>query len=149
LLPWVESYLKQQNIEISHGPDLLAVMDLFKSRIETLVDWAQQVQIFYAPFHLPTHLNELVNPKLQTILTTLANQFDSLEWSVSAISSLIKETLQTHQLKMPELAIPLRWCILGQGNSPSLDQVLYLLGKEACMNRLQQSLDSLSTTRPH
>jgi glutamyl-tRNA synthetase len=43
-------------------------------------------------------------------------------------------------LKFPKLAMPLRVAITGTAQSPSIDQVMAILGKEEALARLQAVL---------
>ncbi|MNT95544.1 Glutamate--tRNA ligase [compost metagenome] len=49
---------------------------------------------------------------------------------------LIKAVLADRGLKMPQLAIPLRVAVTGQTQTPAVDAVLALLGKETVLKRL-------------
>jgi glutamyl-tRNA synthetase len=48
----------------------------------------------------------------------------------------VKETAAACGLKMPQLAIPLRVVLLGQAQSPSIDAVLEVMGREEVLRRL-------------
>ncbi|MNO03964.1 Glutamate--tRNA ligase [compost metagenome] len=52
------------------------------------------------------------------------------------MSALIKTVLADRGLKMPQLAIPLRVAVTGQTQTPAVDAVLALLGKETVLKRL-------------
>jgi glutamyl-tRNA synthetase len=60
----------------------------------------------------------------------------SCEWSVVAIAATIKEVLADTGLKMPALAMPVRVLVMGTPQTPSLDKVLYLCGREKALTRL-------------
>jgi len=47
--------------------------------------------------------------------------------------------LATHGLKMPQLAIPLRVAVAGTTQTPAIDAVLALLGRQVVMSRLSGS----------
>ena len=51
-------------------------------------------------------------------------------------SALIKAVLADRGLKMPQLAIPLRVAVTGQTQTPAVDAVLALLGKDVVVKRL-------------
>jgi glutamyl-tRNA synthetase len=52
------------------------------------------------------------------------------------LSDLVKSTLATHGLKMPQLAIPLRVAVAGTTQTPAIDAVLEILGKQTGLERL-------------
>ena len=47
---------------------------------------------------------------------------------------------KAHNLKMPQLAMPLRRVLTGREQTPSIDAVLELLGREAVLARLARAL---------
>ena len=53
---------------------------------------------------------------------------------------MIPATLAATGLKMPQVAIPLRVALLGQPQSPAIDRVLAVMGREAVLQRLERVL---------
>jgi glutamyl-tRNA synthetase len=70
------------------------------------------------------------------VLNDFAAQAASIEWTRAALSALVKSTLATHGLKMPQLAIPLRVAVAGTTQTPAIDAVLEILGKSTVLERL-------------
>jgi glutamyl-tRNA synthetase len=64
-----------------------------------------------------------------------------LPWERAAISDAIKEAAKSSGLKMPQLAMPLRRLVTGRSQTPSIDAVLELLGRETVLLRLSRHLD--------
>ena len=62
------------------------------------------------------------------------------KWNLEKIQNVIQFTLNTYNLNMPQLAIPLRLVLLGKPKSPAIDKVLLLLGKDAVFERIKLSL---------
>ncbi|XNV49643.1 hypothetical protein ACL7C8_15200 [Bordetella pertussis] len=62
------------------------------------------------------------------------------EWNRAAISALIKAVLADRGLKMPQLGIPLRVAVTGRAQTPAVDAVLELLGKETVLARAAGAL---------
>jgi len=112
---------------------------LFKERCETLVDLAQWARRFYAETIAPApeDLARHVNAAARAALHDFARAIKDIEWSRSAIAAAIKEVLQVHGLKMPQLAMPLRVLTLGVAQTPAVDAVLHLIGRERVITRLQ------------
>ena len=59
-------------------------------------------------------------------------------WERAAIAAEIKATLAHFGLKMPQLAMPVRVIVAGTPQTPSLDAVLELFGRERVLQRLGQ-----------
>lgn len=118
--------------------DLAGVMGLLKDRAETLEQLAEGAQLFCAPFKPAAA--ELVEQHLTTpareALADFSQRAQTSEWTREAISALIKTVLADRGLKMPQLAIPLRVAVTGQTQTPAVDAVLALLGKELVLARL-------------
>jgi glutamyl-tRNA synthetase len=72
----------------------------------------------------------------RSALRDFATQAAPLPWSREALGALIKTVLATHGLKMPQLAIPLRVAVAGTTQTPAVDAVLEILGKETVLLRL-------------
>lgn len=118
--------------------DLLAVVRLFKDRAETLEQLAEGALLFCGPFRPAT--DELIAQHLtaaaRVALRDFASQAAPISWSREALGVLIKTVLATHGLKMPQLAIPLRVAVAGTTQTPAVDSVLEILGKETVLTRL-------------
>ena len=133
--------LKQRGVQVSDAPQLEAVVALYKERTATLLELADEAEVFYIEIHpaqelLEAHLAEEVLPALRD----LAARFADVEWNAPALATLIKEMLAKHNLKMPKLAMPLRVILVGQTHTPSVDAVLALFPREAVLARLNRYL---------
>ena len=118
--------------------DLSAVVKLLKDRAETLEQLADGAMLFCGPF--TPAADELITQHLtepaKSALRDFATQAAQTPWTREALSALIKTVLATHTLKMPQLAIPLRVVVAGTAQTPAVDAVLEILGKETVLGRL-------------
>ena len=53
-----------------------------------------------------------------------------MPWERAAINDTIKDVAKSSGLKMPQVAMPLRHIVTGRTQTPSIDAVLELLGRE-------------------
>jgi glutamyl-tRNA synthetase len=60
------------------------------------------------------------------------------EWNKAALATAVKETLAETGFKMPQLAMPARVLLMGKAQTPALDAVLELCGRESAIRRLSQ-----------
>ena len=116
-------------------------MALFKDRAETLEQFAENAMLFCADFTPGSaELQEQhLSASAREALADFAQRAQATDWTREAVSALIKTVLAERGLKMPQLAIPLRVALTGQTQTPAVDAVLVLLGKEtvlACLNAL-------------
>lgn len=124
-----------------NATDLSAVIELLKGRAETLNDLAQGAMMFCGAFQ-PAAVelqDEILTENAQILLNDFAKRAAQLnDWNAATLSAAIKETLGAHNAKMPQLGIPLRVAVTGQKQTPAIDAVLALLGKQTVLGRLGQ-----------
>ena len=68
-------------------------------------------------------------------------QLKETDFEKSKIEKYIKEFLQSNDLKFPELGKPLRVILTGKENAPSISELLFILGKETSLKRIEYTLD--------
>lgn len=122
----------------THKVDLTHVVALLKDRAETLEQLADGAMLFCGAFKpaAPELVAQHLTESARLVLKDFAAQAAELEWTRAALSALIKSTLSTHGLKMPQLAIPLRVAVAGTTQTPAIDAVLEILGKNTVLERL-------------
>ena len=123
------------------APALDAVIGLLKERAHTTVELAQNAMLFYRQPKadvqlLAQHLTDTVRPALQSFVEQCA----TVPWNKVELSALMKSTLAAHGLKMPQLAMPLRLLVTGQLQTPSIDAVLELFGRDVVVSRILQGM---------
>lgn len=121
--------------------DLATVMELLKGRAETLNDLAAGALLFCAPFSPASAelQTEVLNTEAKNLLADFAQRAANIEdanWNTESVAAVIKDTLSANDVKMPKLGIPLRVAVTGQKQTPAVDAVLGLIGKEAVLQRL-------------
>lgn len=119
--------------------NLELVMALLKDRAETLQQLAQGALLFCAPFAPASQelQDEVLTDEARDLLRAFARAASSLpRWDRDSLDALIKEILSEHNVKMPKLGIPLRVAVTGQKQTPAVDAVLAILGRDAVIGRL-------------
>jgi glutamyl-tRNA synthetase len=121
----------------NHLPHLCA---LLKDRCDTTVALAQWVAKFYGDVapdaaELEKHLTDSVRPAI----STLTEKLQLCVWDKASIAAAIKDVLAAHGLKMPQLAMPVRVLVMGTAQTPSLDSVLEMCGREKVVERLRKA----------
>jgi len=81
-------------------------------------------------------LAQHVTPAVQAALGLLSAKLAEVEWTAAAISAAFKQVLTEAGLKMPQLAMPVRVLVMGTPQTPSVDQVLFLCGREKVLERI-------------
>jgi glutamyl-tRNA synthetase len=140
----VEPVLRRLGGDPKAGPPLDKVVALLKDRATTILHLAEAAHFFYR-YELPgaalvaEHLTDTTRPALRTLKARLA---ETPSWDRAAMSAAMKATLSSTGLKMPQLAMPLRVLVAGRAQTPSIDAVLELLGRETVLARLARYLDN-------
>ncbi|MBI5922737.1 MAG: glutamate--tRNA ligase [Betaproteobacteria bacterium] len=136
----VRRRLAAQGVDADAAHALEKAVALYQERVGNLNELADAVHPFCVAVEPPTellaqHLTPLARSALASLRDTLAGVSD---WQAAQLGQAVKQTLTSHSLKMPQLAIPLRVVLLGQAQSPSIDAVLETLGRERVLERLER-----------
>ena len=115
------------------GPPLERVVDLVKDRAATVRQLAEEAMLFYAKDVAPSP----VPAEAREALKNLRGRLEKVAWDRAALNGAIKETVAACGLKMPQLAMPLRQVLTGRTQTPSIDAVLELLGRDTVLRRLE------------
>ena len=75
------------------------------------------------------------------LFSEFSNQLKEIDFEKNSIEKFIKEFLQANDLKFPELGKPLRVILTGKENAPSISELLFILGKETSLKRIEYTLD--------
>jgi glutamyl-tRNA synthetase len=118
---------------------LPAICALFKDRCETthmLADWAWA--FYTTPERNEADFAQHVTESVKPAIATLRAKLQSCEWNQPALAAAVKETLAETGLKMPQLAMPVRVLLMGKAQTPALDAILELCGRNLSLARLLQ-----------
>jgi glutamyl-tRNA synthetase len=135
----VEPELRKRGAQPAAGPPLERVIRLVKDRASSITQLADEAMLFYA-FSVAQGL--VVEEKARPALRTLKARLTSVPWERAAINDAIKDVVKTSGLKMPQVAMPLRHIVTGRAQTPSIDAVLELLGREMVLHRLARYLET-------
>lgn len=124
-------------------PDLPRIVEEWKSRSRTLLELADAIHPFldqefaFSPEVLSKQLTQDNIPLLQAFL----EQFEqSAEWNKSSLEHIFHQTGTRFELKLSQLAQPLRAALTGQHISPGIYDVLLLLGSQESIRRIKRAI---------
>src|SRR4051812_1089192 len=135
----VEPELRKRGAQAAGGPPLERVVALLKDRASTVPQLADEAMLFYALEVDPGTPDWGL--EASKALRMLKAKLTTVPWERAAISEAIKEAVKSNGLKMPQLAMPLRRLVTGRTQTPSIDAVLELIGRETVLMRLSRHLD--------
>jgi glutamyl-tRNA synthetase len=137
----VANRLARRGVDPETGPALEAVVALYKDRVGNLNELADAAELFVVDVHpAPEVIGQHLTDTARVALASLRGRFRDVRWDKAALSQAIKDTMAEHGLKMPQVAIPLRVAVLGVPQTPSIDAVLEVLGRERVLARLERHL---------
>jgi glutamyl-tRNA synthetase len=129
----------EQRSGVVSGAPLDGVMALVKDRANTLEEIADAALLFYRgePTLDATLAQEHLTDETRPVLATLRTALEALPtWDKASISGAFKAVLAEQGWKMPKLAMPVRLLVTGQLQTPAIDAVLELMGRETVLRRL-------------
>ena len=134
----ITARLAKMNVEVKLQPNLQDVLGLYRERANNLNQLASDIAYFYAlpqanTVDIEKHITEGIKPAIAALFEKLA----TIDWTAEAIHDAINEIVTKLQLKFPRIAMPLRVMITGAAQSPSIDQVMALLGQKETLKRIQ------------
>ncbi|MCW8915805.1 MAG: glutamate--tRNA ligase [Magnetovibrio sp.] len=140
--PIVEQQLG--NSASKDGKDrILRGMPGLKDRAKNTLELADNA-VFYAksrPLEMNEKASKLVSGNGAEILQQTITKFTEEEnWQSDALQDLTKAYAEQAELKLGKVAQPLRAALTGSNISPSIFEVMEVLGKEESLGRLQDAL---------
>jgi len=133
--------LAREGVENTASPDPSEIAALYKDRVSNLNELADSAHAFYVAPHASAELKaQHLTEAAKSALKDLRGRLASADFSPETLGKTLKETLAATGLKMPQVAIPLRVVLLGQPQSPAIDRVLAVLGRDEVLRRLDQAL---------
>ena len=144
----LEWHMQDQKIDYSSGPALSEVVTLLAERCQTLVELSAQSRYFYEEYEAideaaaKKHLKAAAREPLSLIRDKLAALG---EWAVEPLHHTIQATADELGLGMGKVGMPLRVAVTGLGQSPSIDAVMHLVGRERVLARLDKVIAQLAS----
>ena len=136
-------HMGELGIDPAEGPDLIDVVRQQQERAKTLVEMAEISAFFYRDFDefeqkaAKKHLKAAAREPLQQVRDRLEG-LD--EWVGEELHQVVIDVAEALSLKMGKVAQPLRVAVVGRAASPGIDVTLELVGREACLRRIDKAL---------
>ncbi len=111
------------------------VVALLKERAGSVAELAAQAAMFYTEPGA-----QAVPAEAKPALAALRKELESLAWERKALGAAVSSAAKAHNQKMPQLAMPLRRVLTGREQTPSIDAVLELLGRDTVLARIGRAL---------
>jgi glutamyl-tRNA synthetase len=140
LLPFVSEELAKEGL----GPPSPAAIDLLKSRMRTLKDFATSGRAFFTddfPIDPAAAAKFWKEPVLRELLPKLADLLDQVDpLDAASAEAALRGLAEEHGVKAGLLINASRVALTGQAVAPSLFEVMALLGRQRVVTRLRAAL---------
>ena len=140
-------HMGELGIDPAAGPDLVEVVRQQQERARTLVEMAEISAFFYRDYDdfdekaAKKHLKVTAHESLVQVRERLASLDD---WEAAALHQVVIDVAASSGLNMGKVAQPLRVAVVGRAASPGIDVTLQLVGKEACLRRIDRALEYIN-----
>ncbi|MEE8321475.1 MAG: glutamate--tRNA ligase [Gammaproteobacteria bacterium] len=136
--------INERGVDMADGPALGDVVAIQKERVKTMVEMADQSYCFYSDFDsfdesaAKKHLRPVILVPLESLREQL---FELKDWNSGGIHCVIQDVAEKFDLKMGKIAQPLRVAVTGGAVSPSIDDTLWMVGKQRSLARMDRAIE--------
>ncbi|WP_395119021.1 glutamate--tRNA ligase [Rhodanobacter sp. FW102-FHT14D06] len=138
-----EWHLQRAGVDVAQGPAPIEVIVALRERVHTLKEMAERAKIWYGPITawddkaVAKHLGNAGAPGVLAAAKTLLS---TCEWKPAAIHLVIEQVAAQLELGMGKVAQPLRVAMTGTQVSPSIEDTIYLTGREEAIRRIDAAM---------
>ena len=136
-------FLERAGLDVAAGPTPAGVAGLLRDRTPTLAEMADAAHYFYAEpaqANILARFAELMSAAVKSALPELLTAFETVDWSRESIAAAIKSVAAKCGLKTAQLMMATRAAVTGEAQTPPIDAVLVLVGRERTIDRLRRGL---------
>ena len=130
---------------------ILQTIDMTKERVQSLIDIVNYISFFLTEPNLNSDL--AISSKLkcwkvtsESIAIEFIKKLESLstdDFTKSNIKSLLNNIIKTKKVPKPQVLQPLRYLLTGNWEGLLIEDIVFLLGKDRSVKRLNKSLSEL------
>lgn len=143
LVAGLSGFFEADGVAVEDGPALEDLVAVQKHRARTLRDMAGDSLCFYSDFDEfdEAAARKHLRPVVMEVLKDLRTGFAGLAtWSREELYRLVENAAADRGMKLGRIAQPLRVAVTGCGASPSIDDTLFLVGRDRVLRRLDKAL---------
>ncbi|MEZ8271780.1 glutamate--tRNA ligase [Vibrio splendidus] len=145
---YLQWHLDAQKTDTTNGPAITEVIKLVGERCNTLIELAEQSRYFYEDFSefeagaAKKHLRGVAKGPLELALVKVEALEDFTTANIK--NGVIAAVCEELEIGMGKIGMPLRVAVTGGGQSPSVDAVMELVGKERVIARIKMALEFIA-----
>ena len=146
LLQEVHEYLAsvgEQALTDQQSDLLLRAMYCLKERAKTIPELLEKAHfsLVSRPLEIDEKAKAQLNDVSRGILSELTPQLQNASWTRDTLEGIVTSIAEAHDTKLGKLAGPLRAALAGRAVSPSVFDMMLVLGQEETIARLQDASD--------
>jgi glutamyl-tRNA synthetase len=140
-------FMGEIGIDPAPYPPLVDVVRAQQERAKTLVEMAEISAFFYQDFDAyeeasaRKHLKPAAREPLEVVRQALVAVDD---WEPGLLHQAVVDVAAQLGLGLGKVAQPLRVAVVGRAASPGIDITLHLVGREACLRRIDKALEYMT-----
>lgn len=140
-------HLHAEGLDLGNGPAPADVVVALRDRARTLKEMAEKARVWYEPlagYDESAVAKHLRTPTARAALIAAHAQLAALgSWKPEAIHAAIEAAAGAIGEGMGKIAQPLRVAMTGTQVSPSIDQTVYLAGRDEALRRIDAAMAKL------
>ena len=119
------------------------IINLIKSKSETLLDVEKELKNYINKPHLiKSEFSKLVPANRKTTIIAFLNEIIRMlatidDWNNINLKQVINLAKESNNVELREIGPIIRYSLLGKIQAPSLERILYLLGKDESISRIK------------
>ncbi|QJC37562.1 glutamate--tRNA ligase [Enterobacteriaceae endosymbiont of Donacia bicoloricornis] len=144
IIDYLKKFCTKNSININNGPKLKNLYQIFHKRCNTLKEINNLCFIFYKN---PNYQNNLLirnylNIDTKIILEIFKKKIIHIKiWSIESINNIFKKILLKLNISYKKAAMTLRLAITGIKNTPPINYIIYLMGREKIIYHINNAIN--------
>lgn len=139
-------FLQQKGIDPTGGPNLIAAVKSLQERAATLIEMADGAAFYYLGqiSYDEKAQAKFLKPDQKGLFAVILDELEKCsEFTEEQLETAFAQIMKLTELKFGKVAQPLRVALTGGTASPSIYEVLVVLGKERSLQRIRQAAATL------
>ncbi|MBN2644692.1 MAG: glutamate--tRNA ligase [Desulfuromonadaceae bacterium] len=139
-------YLAAQGIDAKNGPDPAAVVVTLQDRSKTLVEMAEKAAFYYQDVLIYDEQvqEKFLTPEQRPIFEALLDALSECVFDHAGIENAFQVVLERTGLKFGKVGQPTRVALSGGTSAPGIYEVVEVLGRGRCLERLTTVLSRIN-----
>lgn len=150
LLELLPPFFEQAGLTMPAAEVMAEIVAVMRERAQVLPDYVEGCRYFYeAPLSYdPATVKKRWKEDSADLLGRYRKRLESCPWSLEALEAALREVTEEAGAGAGRLIHPVRLAVSGVGGGPGLFELLSLLGRQECLERIDRAVSVLENGRP-